>query len=176
MGLYDEVHFGNRCGQVKCLGKGMRAYAPGDHVVLHALPTGSRLAEVLSELSLAQQVRQERQRLVERTRIASGDRREFTPTDEQLFYFGVDGHTNDAALSAIMFGDESDVASWQIKMDDGYVLCVNQTLFAWAADPDPDLPVVNNVGQALECNPGRVGRIAVPRDCETCADLSGSTN
>ena len=50
MGLYDSIHTGTRCGQVKCLGKCVSDVVPGDHRVLHVIPQGQRAEEIKEDL------------------------------------------------------------------------------------------------------------------------------
>jgi hypothetical protein len=50
MGLYDSIHTGERCGQVKCLGKNVSDVVPGDHRTLHVIPQGERAEELKAEL------------------------------------------------------------------------------------------------------------------------------
>ncbi len=38
MGLFDQLHDGDHCMQVKCLGKSMRSIRPGDSARLYAFP------------------------------------------------------------------------------------------------------------------------------------------
>ena len=51
MGMFDSLHTGWVCGQVKCLGKGLRDLVPGDVVQLHVLPSGERLRQLCDQLA-----------------------------------------------------------------------------------------------------------------------------
>ena len=46
MGQFDVIHGGTRCAQVKCLGRWMTGYIPGDKVALWVKPSPEREAEL----------------------------------------------------------------------------------------------------------------------------------
>ena len=49
MGMFDSLHTGWCCGQVKCLGKELRDFVPGDVAQLHVIPEGERRAQLAAQ-------------------------------------------------------------------------------------------------------------------------------
>ena len=52
MGLYDSIHTGKRCGQVKCLGKGTGNLVPGSVAVLYRSANEAALGEGPADLTV----------------------------------------------------------------------------------------------------------------------------
>jgi hypothetical protein len=153
MGLFDEIHTGERCGQVKCLGKGMGELVIGDSAVLYALPWGEHEAEVEAELAA----------------FVAGGRGEYDAG---------------SPIGKFMWGEPSDVTSWQIETQTGYITFIDGVFTSWDDEPNSELLLVDNGGVPIGAAPERLGHDGkylgwgLPsnlEECEVCAALASGT-
>lgn len=149
MGLFDSLHTGDRCGQVKCLGKRLADIVPGDEVVLHRIATPEELAELGG---------------VPDGPGADADWDEFSEW------------SNHPAVVGAYDGNPRPERSWQVPMSDGSFAVFDDGRFVGFADDLRDgVLVVDNAGRDVtSLEEARTGWMSPPGRCEVCAQLTGS--
>lgn len=166
MGTWDALHTGRYCGQVKCLGKGLRDLVPGDVAELYVHPSGERLEQLNAQLKVY---------------LAAHPRPYMDEVEGELVFVTpdpeegsgeVDGSDFDP-VGLLIFGDASDVPSWHIAMDHGYATFVDGVFTSWDVCVEDDLPIVGSYGRPLDIKDLRLGYSGLPGDCEVCAKLRG---
>lgn len=119
MGTFDTLHTGERCGQFKCFGKGMRNLRLGDRVTRYEALVGTELHAVAL--------------LVDDLRAAG-------PSEHP-------GPEFDAAFGRLIDGDARDTADFQVATSRGFVTVIDHVIVAWDDVARADLLLVDNHGR-----------------------------
>ncbi len=164
MGMFDSLHTGWVCGQVKCLGKGLRDLVPGDVAQLHVIPEGERLLQLA-----AQSDEYEAAHPSPYLDEVEGELVLVTPDLAEASGEGAEMEFD--PKGPLLFGDASDVSSWHIAMDHGYATFLDGVFTSWDVRVEDDLPIVSNRGRPLEVKALDLGWSSRPVDCKVCAEL-----
>lgn len=195
MGMFDSLHTGWSCGQVKCLGNALNDFVPGDVVQLHVLPSGERLRQLCDQLAEYEAANPQVE--IDELRVppfdpSKGFWENFLQADSsvaegwspddlspgELDQLLKEVRTQDESheekfhpLGPLISGDASDVPSWHIVMDHGYATFLDGVFTSWDVRVEDDLPIVSNRGRPLEVKALDLGWSSRPVDCKVCAEL-----
>lgn len=150
MGMYDSLHTGDRCGQVKCLGKSLSDFVPGDEVTLRRIPDAAELAELGEEPPAPG---------------AGASTEEFSAWAEHPY------------TKAVYDGVPRPERSWQIPMSDGsYAFFDGGRFVGFVTDgPRRGVPVVDRWGRDLAAGAtAGHGTLRSPEGCEVCATVDAA--
>ena len=147
MGMFDSLHTGDRCAQVKCLGKTLADYIPGDSARLHRIATDAELVELGEPPQPSSMV-----------------------STEELRAWSAHPHTRGWADGFVR-----DEVSWQIPMGDRSHALFIDGVFRGFVDAAADGVLVVDVrGRDVRgaTSADQVGFVTAPDDCRVCAELS----
>lgn len=143
--MYDTLHTGDRCGQLKCLGKRLRNLVPGDEAALRRSVTDAELAE-----------------------IGEPDMPGIDATPEELAAWSDHPYTR-----AVYDGYERPETSWQVPMSDGSFALFEDGCFVGFIDDGPraGVVIVDNSGHDVavaDIDSSRHGWVSEPGRCDVC--------
>ena len=145
MGMYDSLHDGTHCAQVKCLGKQLGDFIPGDAAVLHRVDAHEDLKGLAEPADPALDASQE----------------EF------------DAWAQHPYTVATLQGVRRPEQSWQVLLSGGmFATFVDHTFVGFTGDRDTGLRLVDTQGQDTD-ESGRFGMVGQSDGCEVCAGLVG---